>query len=425
MEGRLRVAVIGCGTRGQIYAGLAARQPGRFAIVAGADPVLERRERIAEVSGDPCFRRFTSAEALFAEERLADVAIVATQDADHFRSCTAALRRGYDVLLEKPIATEPREVLEIERLAEELGRRVSLCYVLRFTPFYRKVRELVKSGAIGELVSIDASEGVQPWRQAHAYVRGHWAVVEKSTPMILSKCSHDLDIFSWLIERDCERVSSFGSLEYFTAANAPAGAPERCHQGCPVAGSCEFDAALYLGKHREPWLGYIFDGDDQANEEKIRSWLGASPWGRCVWRCDNTAVDRQVVAMQFAGGVTGTLTMTAFDVGRTITIRGTRAVLSGRLRERKCTTGDITITEHDTGEVTVCEIDRTALSGDRHGGGDAGLVLALFDELTTDEAQSTLRSAVQSHWMAFAAEESRLSGATVALAEFRERIRSG
>ena len=178
----IRLACIGCGARAQTYTQLAARHPDRFQIVAAADPVPERVEKIRRTSGNPAFQGFPGAEAILSAGKLADVMIVATQDNVHFDHCQGALRLGYDVLLEKPIATRLEQVLETERMARQLGRRVMVCFVLRFAAFYRKVKELLDSGALGEVVSIQASEGVNPWHQAHSFVRGpgrSWARVRR------------------------------------------------------------------------------------------------------------------------------------------------------------------------------------------------------------------------------------------------------
>ena len=81
-------------------------------------------------------------------------------------------------------------------------------------------------------------EGVGAWHQCHSFVRGHWAVTGKATPMLVAKSCHDMDLVSWLVGRPCLRVSSFGSLSHFNASNAPAGAPARCTDGCPVDDTC-------------------------------------------------------------------------------------------------------------------------------------------------------------------------------------------
>ena len=292
MNRPLTLACLGCGARAQTYTQLAARRPDRFRIVAGADPVPERVEKIRQFAGGDGFRGFPDAAALLRAGKLADVLLIATQDDSHFEFCRAALGLGYDILLEKPISTRVEQVLEIERLARAAQRRVMVCFVLRFAAFYRKVREIIQSGALGELVSIQASEGVMPWHQAHSFVRGHWSVVERSSPMILSKRCHDTDIVHWLAGRPCRRVASFGSLEVFRPDRAPTGVPGRCTDGCPVGDTCTYNALRYTTDMRVPWLGMVYDRAAEASVEQITAWLRTSPWGRCVYRCDNDAVDQ-------------------------------------------------------------------------------------------------------------------------------------
>ncbi len=419
----LKLACIGCGARAQTYSQLVVRHPERFEIVAGADPVPERVEKIRRFSGRSDFQAFASAEALLAAGKLADVVIGATQDNYHFEHCRGALTQGYNVLLEKPIATRLEHVLEIERLAASAQRRVMVCFVLRFAAFYRKVREIIQSGLLGELVSIQANEGVVPWHQAHSFVRGHWSVVANSSPMILSKCCHDTDIVHWLVGRPCRKVASFGSLEYFRPERAPAGATARCTDGCAVAKKCPYDALRYAGDMRVPWLGMVYDRAAEATPQEIAAWLRASPWGRCVYHCDNDAVDRQVLAMDFAGGVTGTFTMTAFENGRHIEVYGSRGVLKGGETYRKHFGSHLVFFPHE-GEPQRYTVQAEDSGYELHGGGDPGLVNCLYEEMTKPPGaalEAGLEDTVHSHVIAFAAEEARVTARTVDLEEFRRR----
>jgi predicted dehydrogenase len=421
----LKLACIGCGARAQTYTQLAARQPDRFEIVAGADPVPERVEKIRGISGREDFRGFPSAEALLAAGKLADVMIVATQDNSHDAHCRGALQAGYDVLLEKPIATRVDQVLEIERLARQVNRRVMVCFVLRFAAFYRKVKEIIESGALGEIASIQASEGVMPWHQAHSFVRGHWAVVAKSSPMILSKCCHDTDIVHWLVGRRCRRIASFGSLEFFRPERAPAGAPARCTDGCPVGDTCAFNALRYTTDMRSPWLSMVFDRAQDATVEEIITWLRTSPWGRCVYRCDNDAVDRQVLALEFEGGVTGTFTMTAFEQGRHVEVYGTKGVLKGGETYRKHFGAHLVLLPHE-GEPVRYTVQAEDGGYELHGGGDPGLVRALYQEMRKprgEPIEAGLDSTVHSHLITFAAEEARVTGRTIDIDAFQSMHR--
>ena len=422
MPGILRLACIGCGARAQTYTALLSAKPELFQIVAGADPVPERVEKIRRVSGSAGFRGFASAEALLAAGKLADVVVIATQDNAHYQNCKAALRLGYNVLLEKPISTTVEQVLEIERLATQANRRVMVCFVLRFAAFYRKVKEIIRSGALGDIVSIQASEGVNPWHQAHSFVRGHWSVAGKSSPMILSKCCHDTDIVHWLVGRPCARIASFGSLGFFRPENAPAHAPARCTDGCPEAHSCAYSALRYTTDMRRPWLAMVYDRAQDATVEEITSWLRASPWGRCVFHCDNDAVDRHVLAMEFEGGITGTFTMTAFATGRHLEICGTRGVLKGGESYRQHFGTHLVLLPHE-GEPTRYTVQAEDGGYELHGGGDAGLANALYGEMTKPPGaplEAGIESTVHSHLIAFAAEEARLTGRTLDLAQWRQ-----
>lgn len=413
----LKLAGIGCGGRTRTYLGLAAEHPHLFEIVAAADPNPSRLELTKKLSRNPNFRSFVDDKALFAEPRLADILVIGTQDSYHVAPCLAAMEKGYNILLEKPISPNPEEILMLERRAWELGRRVLVCHVLRYTPFYQKVKEIIDAGLLGDVVTIHATEGVDPWHQAHSYVRGHWAVREKASPMILAKSCHDLDILSWFMDAPCHSVASFGSLQHFTPNNRPLGAPERCTDACPVAESCPYNALRYTREHR-PWLEWIMDGGISASSETVIDWLKTSPWGRCVYACDNTVVDRQVLALDFGSGKTATFTMTAFDSGRNLEIMGTRACLRGGdflHRELGC---DLLLREHDGGGVQKFNLPVPQGGYDGHAGGDVGLVSQLHHEMTHGEAEdmkSSLTKSLESHLMAFAAEESRITGKTISL----------
>ena len=409
----LKLAGIGCGGRTRTYMALASRFPELYQIAGAADPIAERVDLLEQECGFPSgFRKFSSDRELLSVERFADVAIIGTQDANHAAPAIAAMERGYDLLLEKPIASSLDDIKRIQDAANRLGRKVLVCHVLRYTPFYRKAREIVESGVLGDIVSIHATEGVGRWHQAHSYVRGHWAVTGRATPMIIAKCCHDLDVILWLMGDRCTQVASFGALEYFTPANAPSGAPLRCTDGCVHAASCPYDALLYLHKHRATWLSYVYDRAATASDAEIVDWLSQSPWGRCVYHCDNTAVDRQVVAMNFARGGAATLTMTAFEDGRHLEIFGTRGVLRGGEAVRAMSGSDMVLREHG-GASTQIALEAMEGGYDGHGGGDMGLVLALHREMrrpTPGEMTSSLDVSVESHAIGFAAEAARLTG---------------
>ena len=426
-SGILKLAIVGCGSRGRGYTTLAAGRPDRYQVVAAADHHPSRVETIRSLSGNPDLQGFSDADALLSAGKLADVAVIATQDEHHYAACCRALELGYDVLLEKPIATSAAEVLDIERRALATGRRVMVCFVLRFAAFYRQAKEIIDSGALGEITGIQASEGVMPWHQAHSFVRGHWSVARKSSPMILSKSCHDTDILHWLVGRRCRKIASFGSLGFFRPDRAPAGVPARCTESCPAGETCPYNALRYTTDMRSPWLRMVYDRAEHATVGEITDWLQTSPWGRCVYRCDNDVVDRQVLAMEFEGGVTGTFTMTAFERGRHLEIYGTRGVLKGGETYRLHFGSPLVFIPHE-GEPIRYTLEAKGAGYESHGGGDAGLMNELYEEMTKPPGaplEAEITSTVHSHLIAFAAEEARLTGRTVDIAEFQRAQTNG
>ena len=418
----LQIAILGCGSRGRTYARIAASFGDRYQITAAADLLDVRTAAVAGlVPPAGSLRTFRSAEELFAAGKLADVLIIASQDAHHFGHASAALRVGYDLLLEKPAAESLARCEELDALACSLGRRIASGFVLRYTPFYAAVKALVDGGRLGRIITMRASEGVEPFHQAHSFVRGHWARTAESTPMIVAKCCHDTDLLCWLAGGEPLAVSSFGRLDWFRAGNAPAGAPQLCTDFCPAAVDCPYDVHRYLDDKRN-WLGMVMDHAATAHAAHILDFLKSSPWGRCVYHCDNDAVDHQVLAVEMTNGVTATLTMTAFDQGRTLEIHGTRASLRGGTPFHAAGAPELWLRDHHSGILETIPIttpDAAGYAG--HGGGDFGLVDALDSLFRGPGALPPGLDGLAGHRLAFLAEQSRHPGRTSSAAAIAMR----
>ncbi|MFR6056601.1 MAG: Gfo/Idh/MocA family protein, partial [Eubacteriales bacterium] len=224
-----KIAILGYGMRGGIYAGYAAKYPEEFEVAAIVDNDPEKLKLARARFGCPAYSDIRS---FLADGIAADIAAICTQDAQHKEHAVRCMQAGYDLLLEKPIAASPEDCLAIEAAAEKYERRVIVCHVLRYTPFYRKIKEIVSSGKLGKIMTLCATENVGYYHQAHSFVRGPWRNSADSCPMILAKCCHDLDIIRWLVGEKCTEVSSFGSLGFFTLENAPAESAAYCSD-CP------------------------------------------------------------------------------------------------------------------------------------------------------------------------------------------------
>ena len=402
------LAVLGCGSRGRIYSSVAAGLPEKFSVVAACDPVPERTAFVAGKSGVREFKRFSDAGAFFAAGKLADALLVCTQDTQHFEQATRALDLGYDILLEKPIAPTHAQTLELADRAARLGRKVVVCHVLRYAPFYMEMKRIIDSGEIGEVINFEAMEGVEPWHFAHSFVRGHWSRPDRASPTIVAKSCHDMDMLAWILDRPCEAVAAFGSLKHFTAENA---AKKK------DADAGFYDPEKYTGEAGRRWLGMVYDRAAEASAGEIMEWLKTSAWGRCVYACDNTAPDHISVAMRFSGDLTGTFTLSAFESGRHYAFFGTKGVLRGGPFYKKISGADILVQPHGGGEPRRVVVP-APVSG--HGGGDAGIVNALHEELSgTGDGRTRIATSVQSHAMAFASEQSRLTGKVVEIRDNR------
>lgn len=413
----LKLALLGCGSRGRTYARIAAAMPERYQLVAVADRDEAKTATLANLREPGEIQVFDSDEALFAEGKIADVLLICTQDADHYGHAMKALDAGYDILLEKPASESLERCEQLDGKARELGRRIMLCFVLRYTPFYRAVREFIDSGRLGRVMSIRASEGVEAFHQAHSFVRGHWSNTSKSSPMIVAKCSHDTDLMCWFADSEPKTITSHGRLDWFKKENAPAGAPLRCTDGCPVAKDCIYDAHRYLGEKRN-FLRMVMPGAEGesktaegVSDDQIMEFIRTSDWGRCVYHCDNDAVDHQVLAVEMQNGVTATLTMTAFDCNRTIEIHGTRGSLRGGEPYKEGGAAELWFRDHRDGKFEEVKVEQPEEDGyTSHGGGDHGIIDALDSMLAGPNAMEPGLDGIAGHRLAYRAEQSRLAG---------------
>ncbi len=406
-----RVAILGCGNRGAETYGRLMHAREEYTISALCELDGEKLQKYAELFGVPREGLFTDEEE-FLRERRADVLVIATQDNDHVRECLRALELGYDILLEKPITDSEEACMQLLAAQKKYGGKVLVCHVLRYAPAFVKVAQLIEEGAIGRLVSIQALEQVAYWHQAHSYVRGNWRRRDQSAPMILAKCCHDLDLLQYYAGARCESISSVGDLTWFRPENAPKGAAARCLQ-CQYAESCPYSAKrIYLDRFEEEgrparaWPYTQLTSAFPITPEALTEALRDGPYGRCVYACDNDVVDHQMCSMRFENGVTATLTMMGFSAH------------IGRVYEFFGTMGEIDLNE-ERDEIIVKRFsqpdERIAISSittaDGHGGGDAGLVAALYGVLTgEDDGKTTLAASVESHLMGIRAEQSRLAG---------------
>lgn len=414
---KLTAVVIGYGSRGKRYSDYALLKPEEFEIKAICEPVDEKREyggKIHNIKKNMLFKDFRELEKL---PRLSDVAIIATQDDMHFEPAMMLIEKGYNLLLEKPISPSPLECKKIYEAAEKKGVNVIVCHVLRFTPFWSKLKEIIDDGEVGEIMSIIHTEDVGHLHYAHSFVRGNWNNAKKSSPMILAKSCHDTDLLQWLIGKECHKVQSFGSLTHFTKENKPKGAPKRCYEGCPHGEECYYNSYKFYYENKHHWRDVIANTVNATDEEVLNA-LKTTDYGRCVYDCDNDVVDHQVVNMEFDGGCTVSFTMTPFNKGgRRMSIFGTKGEIQASMTDNKITL--YSFSTRETTEYNLEKIGEGIESG--HGGGDVGIMKDTFCFLKKGVKPKSIcdvRTSYLSHLIAFAAEESRVTGKVVKIDDF-------
>ncbi|HOB63863.1 MAG: Gfo/Idh/MocA family oxidoreductase [Clostridiales bacterium] len=408
----LKVAILGLGNRGRIYAyQLSKNKDAR--IVALCEKNADVLEAKRQDFGVPKSAAFTSDEEFFAAGKLADAVVIATQDRDHYGHAMKALEVGYHILLEKPVSPVLEECHTLYKTAKEKNLHVVVCHVLRYAPFYNKIKEVIDSGAIGDIVGINQTENVGYWHYSHSYVRGNWRKESETSPSILAKCCHDLDIIYYFTGKKCVSVNSYGSRKLFLPENAPEGSTPYCLDGCPHRKECPYDVLkIYYGvtRYTIPYMivnKLLITKKAGASLKEFREVLKTSPYGRCVYRCDNDVMENQVVNMNLENNITATLTMTAFSKQcfRRIHIYGTKGEIFGNDKDGKFRLSIF------GGPNKKVKVGFAGVAG--HLGGDRMIIKDFVDFLdkgVKNPRLSLLETTLESHTTALLAEESRKAG---------------
>ena len=416
----VKLVVIGAGSRGTRYSAYAAAHPESAQVVGVAEPREFYRNKMVSDYNIPPENIFTDWKELAGREKFADAVIIATQDNMHAEPAVAFAKKGYHILLEKPMATNEQDCRRIAKAAVENKILLSVCHVMRYTPYTIKLKEVLDSGIIGDIVSIQHLEPVGYWHQAHSFVRGNWGNESESAPMLLAKSCHDLDWLRYLMDTPCVKVSSFGNLKHFRKENKPQGAGNRC-MDCSCEPQCPYSAKkIYIGRAEKDDFGWPNDVlTSDLTVQGVTEAVTDGPYGRCVYECDNDVVDHQVVNMLFEDGKTASFTMTAFTehLSRKTHMFGTRGELYGD--GRKIEHFDFLTDKHEVIDTKTPDSSITGGIMGGHGGGDYGImknfVASVAGGNNSDNISSGPQESLEAHLMVFAAEKARHQGTVVEL----------
>ena len=408
----LTAITLGAGSRGTLYGEYAIEFPRELDIVGVAEPIVERNDRHAKTHNIPDENRFVTWEHVLERPKFADMVIVSMPDDLHHEPCIQAMRLGYDVLLEKPMAQSEAECREILKVQQETGRIVGIAHVLRYAPYFIDMRNVVRSGKLGRIVNMQHMEPIEWRHMMHSYVRGNWHDSEVTTPIILAKSCHDLDIMRWIMDEPCDKITGFGDLSFYTRENAPEGSGDRC-LSCAVEEGCAYSAKkMYLrDKERLHAIMPVVPDDPERLNELILHSLETTNYGRCAFKMENDQPEHLACAMEFRSGATATFSMDGFTSyhGRRTRLMGTKGDLVGDM-------DTFTYTDYMTGEAFTWDISVSDVKGyedSGHGGGDYRFVSDLLNAIyNRDESllTSTVAASVESHVMGFRIEQSRKGG---------------
>ena len=417
----LKVMLIGAGSRGMyVYAQYAKLNPQMMNIAAVVEPNESKRKKIQAEHSIPDNYAFTDYREAFQKLPPVEAVIIATQDKLHAGPLEKAIEANLHIICEKPIVPTAEECRAMEKKAASFNKVFMTGYVLQYNPFFIKLKELVDTGVIGRLIGINLVGHVGHIDISHGYVRGYWRRMEDSSPMMLAKSCHDMDILYWLSGSPCESLTSYGDLHFFKAENAPEGAPLRCLDGCPHEADCPW----YVGKiyltENTGWPANVIT-TDLSMEGRIKA-LKEVPHGRCVFRCDNDVVDHQIVSMKFKNGVKATFTMSGFTMKshRSISLFGTKGEINGDLEEHQICINDFS--SRNKNIINISEDTSSHMAHAAGGSGDFNLAAGFVNSIRNRRRgkKTTVTDAFEGHYMALAAEASRIdNGRLIKLEDFK------
>ncbi|MBQ7643334.1 MAG: Gfo/Idh/MocA family oxidoreductase [Clostridia bacterium] len=423
---KLYAALVGAGNRGQIYADYSLERGDELSIVAVVEPNALRRKEAGDKYRLPEERRYADLDGFLKDKIKCDFVINATMDEYHYETAKAIMTAGYDMLLEKPIVNNEKQLSDLKNIADERGTRVLVCHVLRYTPFYRSIKEIINSGRIGEIMTMELDEHVALFHFLDSFVRGKWNSEKKcGSGFLLQKSCHDTDLICWLNgNAKPKRVSSFGSRSQFIPENAPEGATEFCYN-CPHRETCMYSAIkAHLEKDLMPFQTWaeLNKPLDQITKEEKAEYLKTHDYGRCAYNSGGDINDRQVVSVEFDNGSTATFTMVGAShiYGRNIRISGTKGGIYGRFEDGKFTLSTYNNKILDWDEEVV-DVNKDVVASEKYGGHGGGDYAIMYDAVRyfggegASVSVTTIDDSVNGHRIVYAAEKSNKEKTTVVL----------
>ncbi len=423
---QIKAVLVGAGNRGCVYCDYSLIKPEELKIVAVVDLRELARKSACDRYSIPENMAFSSLDEFLDNRVECDIVINATMDEMHYETALKIIGAGYNMLIEKPVTAKKSELLEIKALAEEKGVNVFVCHVLRYTPFYKTIKEIINAGKIGTILTMEMNEHVWIAHFMDSFVRGKWNSEAKcGSGFLLAKSCHDTDLICWLNNSTKPvRVMSIGSRSLFTEAMRPKNATDFCYN-CPNNDTCLYSAQkIHLEQDLLPfqtWLDMNKPIDTITKEEKVE-YLKWHDYGRCAYKSGGDICDRQTLSVEFENGSICSFTMVGgtSKAGRNMHIIGTHGEIEGSTEEGKFIlrtfdrSGDRFWYDEEVIDINSKIKNSSNYSG--HAGGDYAIMNELCAYLNGDKSSISITSiddSINGHLLVYAAEESRKTKTSV------------
>lgn len=419
---RKRYVVVGVGSRARMYTrAITGKYRDRNEIVAVCDRNAGRAalavKRIADTgAGTPAAYAAADFDRMLRETRPQFV-IVTTTDASHDDYIVRALDAGCDVITEKPMTTTAEKAQRILDAVKRSGRHIRVTFNYRYSPPRTQVKDLLMSGEIGDVLSVDFTWLLNTVHGADYFRRWH-SNKANSGGLMVHKATHHFDLVNWWLGAQPELVQAFGSRQFYTPETAKRmglqGAHERCLT-CTEKAKCNF----YFDLAADPGLKELYL-DNEKHDGYFRD--------QCVWRPEINIEDTMNVMVRYDNGVQLNYGLQAYDAweGYHIAFNGTKGRLEHSIVESAGVAGANAVqSRSDKVSIRVIPLRGAAreiapwTGTGGHGGGDDVMLEEIFGEAPADKYKrvSDERAGAYSCLVGIAANRCFEKGASVRIAD--------
>ncbi len=376
-----QIGFIGCGARSIAYATFYA-EADDIQVAGISDPMPRQRTVLKRECSLPVDTpEYDDWRDLLDAHPALDGVVISSPTQYHVEQAIACFERGLPVALEKPLAVNKAECERLLDAQRTLNGRSLIGFVLRSTPYFSRIQQLIAEGRVGRVLSVQADE-LPGWFVTSVMCRSPWRrYAASSGGSMLEKSCHDMDMLNWLIGSKPVAIHSFGNRLLF---NANPELPDTC-PGCRVADTCKYYQSPSVTHEKGEGI-YAFQREEL----------------RCIYNIDKDVMDTQCVSLEYENGAIANFMLNFHSSGkrsgRNIHIIGTKGRIWGNME-----LNEIGVFDDQTEQVEEISI---ATDGTGHGGGDKKHALILKQMMAEpsyrpgQEAKSGYLSAV----MCFAAD---------------------